>query len=467
MKFKPISLALQIIIIISSFAVSTTLFFDNMLPTDKSFIPFLPLIFGLGSIFFIKVFNHIFDNIAITIIVFTFYIRMVIMPFFMQFSDYERNGLAVEIEEYYNVAVLLMVYEYLLVFCVMSLVIVKVKRNLSIESSIFSWDFSSQKVNIAKKILTVITFFTFTSIVFYPDILNNYKFFVFFSEEESINWYRNYYQAMQNVPTLVYYLTTWCIDILKNLWVLILMIDLRKKGEKPLHLFLSIFLIFINALISSGNTAYSLYFSIALLIVLITLYQSFKKIIIMATFVLLTLIGIFGLISVSFASSGNSLSPLASISNTLQAYFTGPANVAIALMIGKVNVFTLIYADFSTSLPLLRTFFIHLNNSTEIFNFVMYQKADYGGQIIPSVGLGKVYFGYLFSPVFSCLSVYYAVVFGYKSFKESHVPYRFLYQFISIVLACMPVLYNSFIFSIVFFTYILPTWLLIKFLGRA
>src|SRR5690606_20382389 len=173
-----------------------------------------------------------------------------------------------------------------------------------------------------------------------------------------MEWYRNNAIAKQIVPPIIYYTSTWTINILKNVWVLVIIFALRSQGIKKLNLFLSIIFIVINALISSGNTAYSLYFSIAFFIVLTFLYPNSKKIIITSTISLIVAVVFVGLISLSLMSSSSegSSNALFNLSNTLQAYFTGPVNVAVSLMIDNVNVLNVMVSDFFTSLPLLRTF---------------------------------------------------------------------------------------------------------------
>lgn len=466
MTFNLKSLLTQLVIFFSSIAVTIILFNDPTLPPTRNFLPFLPMVFTFGCIVFINIYSYIYKNIAITIIVFTYYVRLVITPFFMKFSNYQRSEIVANVDNTFNTAITLMIFEYFLVFLILSLFGGKfclAAKNVEVSKKL---ELPDKSYKSARLLLIFLSLFIIACVLLYPDILNNYKFFVFLSEEQSINWYRNYNLAKETVPIFIFYISTWAINIVKNIWILVLILNLRKRGAKKINLFISITIIILNALISSGDTAYSLYFSLAFLIVLTYLYPNRKRIIILFTSLLILIVAVLGLLSLSLASSENSSGAFFNISNTLQAYFNGPVNVAAALMVNKVNTYSLILADFFTSLPLLRTFFTHMINSTGVFNEVMYGSNGTGGQILPSVGLGKLYFGFILAPLFSCIFTYQSMRYGSKFSQETRLPYKFLYQFISIILACIPVLYNYYIFLIGLFTYILPTWIIIVFMTK-
>lgn len=464
MKFKIGTLFTLLLLFFSSIIASIILFFDPLLPTNRSFLPLLPLFFSFGCILFMKTYFYIYRSLSIFIIVITYFIRMVVTPYFMKFSFYQRSGVVADINNTFDLAVVLMIYEFLLVFCVISIFVNKFftrdKIQIKMEMNFFKTQYKTPKV-----ILYLLTLFILISIVMFPEILNNYKFFVFFSEEQSIDWYRNYNNAKQSVPLIIFYTSTWAINILKNIWVLVLILEIRKRGAKKVNILISVFIIMLNSFISSGDTAYSMYFSLALCIVLANLYSNSKKLILSSTAILIGAGVLIGLLSFSFSSSGRSSSMLFNISNTLQAYFNGPVNIAVSLLIDEASTLSLIIGDFFTSLPLLRTFFIDMPTSSGIFNEVMFN-FNGGGQIIPSVGLGKIYFGFILAPIFSCLFAYFSLRYEFKNSQETRLHYSFLYQFISIVLACMPVLYNYYIFLIGLFTYILPTWILIIFIAK-
>ncbi|MGQ3376825.1 hypothetical protein ACT6P6_02055 [Priestia endophytica] len=460
MKISLKALLTQLILFFTGVLVFLILFIDSNLPVTKSFLPLLPMVFTIGCIIFPNIYFNIYKNLATTIIVFTYYIRLVLVPFFMKFSDYNRNGIIADTSNTFNAGITLMVFEYFTVFLVLSIFCRKFSSRF-MDSSFMELRIPSKIYRATKLVLWVVTLYILMSIFLYPNILNNYKFFVFLSEEQSINWYRNYNIAQETVPIFIFYTSTWAINIVKNIWILILILKLSKKKKKGMNLVFSVGVIVLNALISSGDTAYSLYFSLAFLIILVYLYPNKKRVILLFTCILVLVVAVLGLLSLALGSAKSSVSPLFNISNTLQAYFNGPINVAAALMIDGVRGHSLIIADFFTSLPLLRTFFMDMTNSTAVFNQIMYGMNSAGGQILPSISLGKLYFGYLLSPLLSCLFTYYAMKYSYKAFTDNRLPYKFLYQFISIILACIPVLYNFYIFLIGLFTYILPVWLLV------
>lgn len=462
--FNKISLGIYLFLTFSSIIVTIYLLLLNNLPPNKSFLPLLPLAFSLGMFTFFKIYFYIDKKISLQLIVLTFYLRMVIVPFFMQFSSFERDRVVQHISEVFNTAIGLMIYEYFCVFILMALFVgkfAKVPTNNVQEDKKYNISINRNGYRKFKLALYLLTIFAIFSVIFYPQILNNYKFFVFLNEEQSIEWYRKYNIAKESVPLLLFYLSTWTINIIKNIWVLVFILYLRKRKLNKFHLYISLFLILLNSLFSSGDTAYSIYFSMALLLILIYLYPNYKKKLSIISFITIAGVAGLGLLTLALSKDGNNV--FYNLSQTLQAYFSGPINVAVSLTMVEYRSFYYILSDFLISLPLIRTFFTSLVSSTELFNQVMFgPNSGIGGQIIPSVGLGYFYFGFILAPIFSCLFVYYSMRFEYKAKLSTNVLYKFLYQFIMIVLALMPVLYNYYIFLIGFFTFILPTWIIIK-----
>lgn len=465
--FSKISLAIFLFLFFSTMLVTINLLFVDNLPSDKKYLLLLPLVFLLGSLTFIRIYYYIDNKISIQLIVLTFYIRMVIVPFFMQFSSFERNIVVQDVSETFNVAIGLMIYEYFLVFLIMATFVGRFKMNPPRNNLVKNMNTPASSYKKFKIVLYLLTVFAIISMILYPQILANYKFFVFLSEEQSIEWYRNYNIAKNSVPIMLFYLSTWTINIIKNIWVLVFILELRKKGLSKLKLLISILLIILNSLISSGDTAFSIYFSISLLIVLIYLYPNYKKRLSIFSFLSIAIVGGLGLFSLATSKLESSKELLYSLSQTVQAYFSGPINVAVSLTMDEYKSFYYIVSDFLISLPLIKAFFTSRVSSTELFNQVLYGfNSAGGGQIIPSVSLGNFYFGIILAPIFSCLFVYYSMKFDNKAKLSTNILYKFLFQFITVVLAIMPVLYNYYIFLIGLFTFILPTWIVIKFISR-
>lgn len=123
--FNKISLGIYLFLTFSSIIVTIYLLLLNNLPPNKSFLPLLPLAFSLGMFTFFKIYFYIDKKISLQLIVLTFYLRMVIVPFFMQFSSFERDRVVQHISEVFNTAIGLMIYEYFCVFILMALFVGK------------------------------------------------------------------------------------------------------------------------------------------------------------------------------------------------------------------------------------------------------------------------------------------------------------------------------------------------------
>lgn len=461
MSFNIYSVISLLISIFTSLIVAFCLIMDEGL--RYYLLPLLPITFALGNILFISIFKYIFKNIVFLILLSTYYIRMVIIPFLMMFSNYSRDGFLITIYSNIDIAIFLIIYEFLFVLLIITIVN-KVNFN---KKPLISMDLNAIP-DISKngiKVISIISFFVLAIIIVYPQVLNNYKLFIPTSSEATSEWYLKYLMAINSVPPYIFYLTTWLIDILKNIWVLVLIFHLRKsKMNSLLSLLISISIVLLNAIITSGNTAYSIYYSLALLILLAYLYPKMKRIILLLGLII-GIIAVWGLYIISSISSINNESVLYRFSNTIQAYFSGPINVAASIPVAEVIDINMVIGDFLRSLPIIKVFFVDFPLTTTAYNEIIYGGNQFsGGQIIPNIGLGYIYFGILLSPIFSIAFVYFSIKYAEKAVKTIKLEYKFYYQFVGITLACMPILYNYYIFLIGLFTYIIPTWVFIRYL---
>jgi hypothetical protein len=170
-------------------------------------------------------------------------------------------------------------------------------------------------------------------------------------------------------------------------------------------------------LISTEGRAHSIETALALMIT--TMYALKDKIKINPHILILLLIGvtIYGLMDKSGVST-SSESVRNEFSVMISAYFSGPQNVATAIAatkqsnsLGLVNIFT----DFLQRIPYLTKYTTVLFGGTSNVIFNQYFGDKYLGQIIPSIGLGYSYFGFLFAPVIPCIAVWCSLHFEKKA----------------------------------------------------
>lgn len=108
---------------------------------------------------------------------------------------------------------------------------------------------------------------------------------------------------------------------------------------------------------------------------------------------------------------------LGGVIDYLEAYFGGPKNMGIAITSKQIysNVFTLntFLNDVFGNFPGLSQFFNLENRTTTFYNLVFHSGGPARDQIIPSMGQGLFYFGYVFSFIPQML-----IVFGMAKFDS-------------------------------------------------
>lgn len=109
-----------LILIFTSLYTIVNIVTDIQRPSCYRFLWLLPLSFLFVSIYFIaRWYNLLFSSITGTIVVFTYFARMVIAPLFMSMGNYEAVMDDIVYDLNANFAILLMVYETLVIFLVL------------------------------------------------------------------------------------------------------------------------------------------------------------------------------------------------------------------------------------------------------------------------------------------------------------------------------------------------------------
>jgi len=198
----------------------------------------------------------------------------------------------------------------------------------------------------------------------------------------------------------------------------------------------------------------SIQLSLVLFVILNLLYPYYSKKI---SFLIILNILFFSFLALSikvgFTSKSllNSLFQLSAITNV---YFGGVFNVSASLAINNEISYKIILSDILRNIPFINYFFKNIPNTVNIFNnLILGEKQTY--LIIPMIGQGKFYFGYIFAPFFSIISILLALYYENK-FKNSYtIIGKYLYLYISFIFGLSPIMYNfnilvSFLFNAFF-----------------
>ncbi len=137
---------------------------------------------------------------------------------------------------------------------------------------------------------------------------------------------------------------------------------------------------------------------------------------------------------------------------TLDAYLAGPSSVSNSIALNNKNMnvgLTSLGYDLVNNMPIVNHYVDTKKSTVYLYNLFLdriFTSDGRGDQIIPLIGQGYIYFGYIFAPLLSMLCIYFLSFFDAKYTKSSGY-YTYLYAFISCWIAVAPVLNLTLILS--------------------
>lgn len=433
-----------IIFIVIFFSIISTILLisDSDRPSYYTLLPILPCSFGLVSCIFANLYNLFFKSISITMIISTYFIRLVIIPIFLNFGGYSTKVINTNAFSYIENAILLMVLELFIVFFYLSF---KAGKYLDYKKNINQLE--NMYINNTKSslwiIISALLLFVVLVIIKYPEELSYLGFFTQLSETERILNYKKRLYAQQVVPGAIDTFFTLFISILQIIIPILCILYISKKygnKNKKKAANLSIIVVLLSAVIMTSEKASSVTIAVSLFIIIYNLYPSIMKkkipffIIVMISFVF------GGLIFKAGANTSENF--LDAVSTTLNAYFSGPINIAVSFMIRNDLSLNIILSDLGNSIPIVKYFFQNLNTSPKLFNLALYGNSDIKDQIIPLVGQGYFYFGFFLAPILSILVVKLTLFFERLVRYEKNILNKYIYTHATLAISLVPVLYN-------------------------
>lgn len=435
-----------IALIIMSIISSTIILFtnDNM----YSFcLILLPIGYSILLLFYQLLTKHKPIYVGSFIIIASYFMRMVLTPVAISISNYL---VIKDVNIIYDQAIIFMLYEALCVFVILGLI---TKKNNDKEQK----NENNFKNVFSKKLLVFISFLsiiTLCCIFIYPQILKGFKVGIL-SSRELIEWQIAYNAAKESMPKLIFYLANWSIIILKEFLTFYLLIIIKNSKKIKKKLLLSIIIIGINLIITDDTLAQSIYFALIYFSILMEMYPKKRRKIFMLLCISVLSIFVLGMVAINSNNNKNFSYKLA---NTMQVYFSGIYNNAMAFELQRENIPELITGDFLTSLPLIKKFYIELNTSNKVFCLSLGDV--YNSQILPTLGQSRLYFGNFLSPILSIIFAALTAFYEKKIQRKDNYFKEFIYYIVVIKCACVPVLYNYSIFLSGLFNLIIPMLLL-------
>ncbi|ACB62075.1 hypothetical protein Exig_2627 [Exiguobacterium sibiricum 255-15] len=470
---KSKSLLLSNILIFISIAVSLYILIDKRRPVQYEYLPLLPLFFGTFSIFFINNIKKYFNNTTFTLVYFSYSIRCVILPLILCLNGYNLLlGEYKTIVDYsilyknMNFSIILSIYELMIVFLVMRVMFFLEKftsNHIVIKDKVKLENVNNMFGKKAKYFISISTFIILLSVLFSPQLLDYFSFFIETSEIQNYTKRIELLNLRNQVPPLIYWTFVTFVRILQVFLPIILIYKIYVKYEEKnqlLGLIFSIFVITIVFTIMTPEKINSVVLALILLIITSNMYEKYKKYI----FILLILLISFSILGLFYKSGLYKDQPDVNslFSSTVNAYFSGIINISAAVSMVKPINLSIVVSDFINSIPFMSYFFKNYETTPQVYNEFIKGSYTQVTKIIPMIGQGNFYFGFIFSPIFSLVSILLAFFYEKKVKQTKNFIEKYIYLYACISFAISPIMYNlniaiSNFFFILIYTYLISS----------
>lgn len=447
-----VTLCMSIIIILLS----------GRLADNYRIISILPMVYTICTGIIIMANPMFIFNLFKIIIIVLYGIRMFILPLLILIigEPNYNNNIASNVLMSIDKSVFLQSYEFLIVSIFLTFNnkgdYLQSNKDLDVISDLKL----TQK---ARKIIWILILLLCIILIRYPALLSKFRPIVFINESEYIKWKIYNAQVNSNMPKLIYYISTWLLSTLRIAISYLILIYLKKKSEKSKnpkkYIIASLIVISSWFLIVTEDKAGNFYCAAAMLILLMKLYANKRKYIkrnIINICLIVLLVFIITLINKS--EPGLAERYILKIN----AYFSGTINIAAASTMPRENLIEYFIGDTLRSIPIVKGLFTDMNMSYILFNKCLAYDTIYNSQIIPCIGQGYFYFGYIGAPIFSVI----LVTLGLKSYsKLKTVKDTFGYYTYSstMIFICVGIIaYDFFLTFSLTAQYCLPIWVLYK-----
>lgn len=399
----------------------------------------LPASFAILSFIFIDVYKYIGKYISISLILGVYFFRSVIIPIVMSIGNYhtlvKKNSINILSMNY---AIIIMMIELVVVFLTIYFVRKKFQA-LNFKSSTFVI-----KGNMSSYLLVFFLIIVIPIIVFYPQVLGYISFSLNLSFQKQYQHYINILNMQQQVPKLIYNLFIYVFTYTKYLlpfWSIKLVYE--KIPYTKNKFICSCFIIIFNLLFLSENKASSFFETCALIWIIGDLYPAYKKKFFTCIVVAMPILIFAGIIFKSLGSGGRSLSIFEDLSLIFQAYFGGPANVAVGCDLGNVLEYSpsIIIWDILRNFFPISFLFKSKTTSTGIFNNALYGNVGIEDQIMPMIAQLHFYVGPFLCTILIAGIIVLAIKCETKIIMKNYM-LKCLYLYISILLSVSLVTYN-------------------------
>lgn len=459
MDAKDVSRTINIfglIYIIISFISGFIIMMWNRIPDyDYRMLAILPIAFaGISSIFY-KVYNNFFKKISITIIISLFFLRMTLIPLGIIMTDQQKYMEAESFLNNANQTIFIIVYEF---FCVMLMLFILSRKNKeSIKVKNNENENMQKNTTLFNIVIVVLCLFAVILYIRYPVLKDTIR--TLFEDSEKI--YLRASVIKSSMPSILYNIFNSIFDILYIVLPFLIILTIYKsRFSINIKIFISLFIIGIFACIATIDKFKSIIMAFSLLMLLIYLYPSKRKIIIS---ILCTVgVGVMFLALILKGIKANSSYNINDFVEMLQAYFSGPFGISVGFdMNNEVSHFHILINDIISSFSYIRAFFTDVETTVHMYNVAFYHREYLNNKIVPMISQSAYYFGMVLSPIISCLFTSLALKLEGKLERKRNLFSKYVILYTVIYLSVSIVAYNMSIVISGLTGTILPLYILV------
>lgn len=351
-------------------------------------ISVLPLIYGIVSLFLFLSPNISFLKI---LCVLCYAVKMVIIPLFVFLSGDELlyRSANPRLSDYIPEAVVLQCFE--IVSVAIFLLLYKDRKELKVQGQKYVYSFFNRRADFWIKILFLVAI---CLLILFPQFLYEFQPIVFSEQSQFVLWTQLANTVKDSMPIYVYYIGGWIISVSKLLlpFYFIVKISKGKQIKDWFKIVLSFIIVILSCSFTSAARASTIFTAIMSTVLLQRIYVRQSEII------LRLLVTVVGLGVVLFFISGltvDSSNFADTILSKLNAYFAGIFNMSAVFLMDTSDKLEYLLGDLLRSIPLIRGFFTSLPMSYLEFNTALALDTEYNSQILPALGQGYYYIGYL------------------------------------------------------------------------
>lgn len=381
--------------IIAFFAFLVCVFNLSHVQEEYKVISILPLVYSLSSLIL-----SYDKNVTIlkVLCILCYSIKLLLIPFLIFISgdvSYQDSANYL-LSGYIEKAVFLQFIE--IVGVTVFLILYK-------DKSVIKHEYLSASLNNrAKKWIWALFITALILIGIYPQFLLNFQPVVFFNNDQFIVWAQFASTVKESIPIYIYYLGGWVVSTAKLLlpYCLIIYIYKLKRMNSWTKIIISVVIIILSCAFTTSDRASTIFTGVTCFILLNRIYTDHSS----AIMRFLLIGGGAGIFAIFIHGTvSNSSNFIASLASKLNAYFAGTFNVSAVFLMDNSNKLDYLCGDILRSIPLLKGFFTSWPMSYLEYNKVLAVDTEYNSQILPAIGQGYFYLGYLGAILFPIISL--------------------------------------------------------------